>query len=281
MYKILLITTLFCQAVCTYAQQNNTGTPALDVFTACGYIGIPRDGKVKFYSQKYDELKNDHPWMLSGEFSIPAGTVALAGNERKLIILFRDSIVFYEMNYEEDRGLKWERYRAYSFDPTVKITPQNWIRNAYSTECDFTYLEGNLEKGYAYDGGRWINLNELIYKNAKPLQPLVVCGDNKYFFDYQTSGIAVARVTKEAVTFCLPSTFSLLTLKKYMKAEELNNQVKEMESKTFILPTGTESVFIYQWETIATVNKQGIEFFLYSKKNGKWEKQNNMTLLFK
>jgi len=281
MYKALLITIFLCQAVFTFAQQNNTGTPVLEVFSACGYIGIPQNGKVQFYSWNYNELKNDHSWMLSGEFLIPVGTVALAGNERKFIILFKDSIVFYEMNNEEDRGLQWNRYRAYTFDSTQRITPKNWIRNAYSTECDFIYLDGNLEKGYAYDDNRWVNINELVYKNAKPLPPLVGCGDYKYIFDFQTSGIAVARVTKDAVTFCLPSTFSLLMLKKYMKAEELNNYVREMESRTFILPAGTESVFIYQWETIATVNKQGIDFFIYSKKNGKWEKQNYMTLLFK
>lgn len=265
MYKALLTTILLCLAVSTYSQQTNFASPPMEPFMASSYIGIPRNGKVQFYLHKYDEKKNGYFWTQGGEFPIPAGTVAMAGNERKLILLFKDSIVFYEDAYDADLNIiKWERYSAFPFDSTIRITPQNWLRNPYSTECDFTWLEGNLERGYTKDGDKWFNLSSLIYEKTKPEQPLLPCGDYKYVFNYMMNGIIAAMITNDAITFCMPSTFSLPALKKYEKAEVIQSSVGDAQSRTFTLPSGTESVFVFEWETIAVVSKQGIDFYQYS-----------------
>lgn len=277
-YKTLLIASLFCLTGNSYGQNSHTETPPIGPFAVGHYIGIPQNGKVQFYEDTYDEGKDKYSWHQQSEFPIPAGTIGIAGNERKLILLFKDSIVFYN---NEDDVTKWERQRAFSFDKATSITPKNWLRNDYSTECGFSFLQGDLERGYAYEDGKWLDANVLIYKNAQPEKPLLPCDDYKYIFDYQTNGISVALITDSVVKFCMPSRFALRAVKKYIKAEEINKAVSVLESKTFTLPQGTENVFLYLWESIAVVNKKGIDFYQYSGKNKKWEKENGKTLLFK
>lgn len=281
MYKSVLTVFFFCLTRSTYAQQKNIGALQIAPLTVSSYVGIAHDGKVQFYLQKPDEKKDGYFWQPIGEFSIPAGTIAMAGNERKLIVLFKDSIVFYDESYEEGHDVGWERRHALSFDTTIRITPENWLRNGYSTECDFTYLQENQEKGYSYDGDKWLNLYDLVYKKTKPEQPIIPCGEHNYLFGYQTNGIIAARITNDSVTFCIPSMLSLPMVKKYVKEEEIDKLVRGAKSRNFALPPGTESAFIYMWEIIAVVNKQGVDFYQYSEKDKKWGKKNDMTLLFK
>jgi hypothetical protein len=276
MYKALLTATLFCLAGNTYAQQIHNGTPVIEPFAVGLYVGIPRNGKVQFYQHTYDEQRNGYFWENGGDFSIPVGAVGISGNERKLIVLFKDSIVFYDQREFNS----WERQCAFSFDTSIRVTPQNWLRNAYSTECEFSYLEGNQEKGYILKGDKWLNISTLVSEKTKPEQPPLPCRAYKYVYHYMMNGIVVAMITNNAVTFCLPSMLSLPALKKHVTPSTIKAAGSDAQSRTFTLPSGTKSAFVYMQDLLAAVNKQGIEFYRYSLKN-KWEKRSDLSLLLK
>ncbi|MGX5820341.1 hypothetical protein ACWKWU_19250 [Chitinophaga lutea] len=232
-------------------------------------VGIPGEKHIRFFETLYDEKQEKNVWTFQSEMAIPAGAIDFCGNERKLLVLFKDSIVVYDNEW--DRTI-WARRGAFPFPAGVSVTPRQIIRGEYSSEAGFSYLDGQLETAHAKDGDEWLDVNSFMYKTIKPHAPELPCGDYDYLFEYGNNHFGIAMIKKDAVEFCVPSRYILLKVKQMMPAGEVDKMVKDLQARRFPLPAGAKSAFVYLWNYIGVETEEGIDFYAWSKPSGKWEK---------
>lgn len=254
-----LVTVVWAQST------GSSNLPAIDyanIFSSYyTYIGIPSKDSVYIYEPERSKSLSD--WSLVTSMAIPEGTIAIDGNIGKNIFLSRERVIF------EESG----QYDTLHFNAALPaINPRLWIRTPHSTETDSYFLSGEKNVCYyrEYDEAelrlKWHisdQLSPYMFKENRT-EPVLTDQDgfDKLYSFITNGGIEyLAAVFKHRISFFrYPMVQDTLLRDKIIETAELN----------FPLPQGTITAFVYDYEYIAIVSREQIDFYSFNREEKKW-----------